>query len=178
MLSALSQEHRQPLLDLSLLTLNPPITLFHEIFSMVWLSHQKKTSNEEKKRREEKEQGWGSWAAQRSWGCPPLGAAMPLLRMLPLRARWFLGSCISGCLFTGTLFYLRAVWFLYFQVPGHLLIQAERPMLITWIKPENNLNSAHKASPNMWSSTTLKLVNLPTPFLFPKFSIFLKVVSK
>jgi hypothetical protein len=30
----------------------------------------------------------------------------------------------------------------------------------------------------MWSSTTLKLVNLPTPFLFPKFSIFLKVVSK
>jgi hypothetical protein len=39
-----------------------------------------------------------------------------LLRRLPLRAMWFLGSCVSGRSSIGTLSYLWAVWFLGYHV--------------------------------------------------------------
>lgn len=45
-----SPEHRQPLLDLSLFSLVPPINLFYKICFLVWLSHWKMTSNKEKGR--------------------------------------------------------------------------------------------------------------------------------
>lgn len=36
-------------------------------------------------------------------GSPPLGAALPLPRRLPLRAVWFLDSRVSGCFSFDTL---------------------------------------------------------------------------
>lgn len=62
---------------------------------------------------------------QLSRACP--GAVKSLLRRLPLRSLWFLGSHISGCPSVRTLSHLRDVWFLGFQVPEHLPILAQRP---------------------------------------------------
>jgi len=51
-------------------------------------------------------------------GYLPLGATIPLLRRLPLRAVWLLGSCVSGPPSRQTLSHLRAIRFLSSCVSG------------------------------------------------------------
>lgn len=62
---------------------------------------------------------------------PPLGAAKPPLRRLPLRAVWFLSSRVSGCPSLGTLSHIRAVWFLGFCVLSLLKVLDVFLMLAT-----------------------------------------------
>jgi hypothetical protein len=79
----------QPPLHLSLHTLDPPIHLFHEIcFLCSWKKPRRKEAT---KRRSQAK------APQLSWESPPLGAAKPLLRRIPLRAVRFLGFRVPGC---------------------------------------------------------------------------------
>jgi hypothetical protein len=81
------------------------------------------------KRRGEAKRRSRAEAPELSWGSPPLGAAMSLLRRFPLRGMWllvmphlraasFLSSHVSGWPFSRTLFHLRAVWFLGSCVSG------------------------------------------------------------
>ena len=90
--------------------------------------------------KEEKRKIWSRAEAPErlsSAGVTSLGAAAPLLRRLPLRAVWFLGSCVSGYLSLGTLSQLRAVWFLGSHVSRNLSLGTLSQLRAVWFLGSN-----------------------------------------